>query len=109
MTWFGCKGPIRKHIVEADSWFENAGQIVSFLDQLKEEKEDSNKEYYYLDQLDTTELRRKGRTEQEIKGCSFADVIPFFPDGHTFKKWQTIKDFMEHSGNVTMDDTLLIG
>ena len=109
MTWFGCKGPIRKHIVETDSWFENASQMVSFLDQLKKEKEYSNKEYYYLDQLDTTELRRKGRTEQEIKGCSFADVIPFFPDGHTFKKWQTIKDFMEHSGNVTMDDTLLIG
>ena len=33
MAWFECKGPTRKHIVETESWFENASQVVSFLDQ----------------------------------------------------------------------------
>ena len=102
MAWFGAKGPMRKCIIDTDKWFENAEQMVSYLNELKNIKNDKSKEYHYLDQYTTAALRREGRSERRIVGSSFAHVISFFSDVHTFKKWLTIKDFMDdmNSNNI---------
>ena len=102
MAWFGAKGPMRKHIILTDKWFEDARQMVHFLDE--KFREDETKEYHYVDPSYTAALRRLGREERKIKGCSFAHVISFYPDGTQFKKWLTVKDFMDDTSGTTVTD-----
>jgi hypothetical protein len=93
MAWFGAKGPMRKQIIATDEWFSNASQMVVFLTNLF--KDVDNKEYHFLDQDATAAIRKACRAEKKIPGCMSSHVIFFFADGETYKKWKTVKDFMD--------------
>ena len=62
MVWFGCKGPMRKHIIQTDKWFENAEKMIEFL--LEHFEDDLTKEYYFVDEKGhcSMEEERSGRT-----------------------------------------------
>ena len=92
MSWFGCKGPMRKYILE-DKWFKNAEEMYQWL--VKYFEGDTRKEYNLLDAEELAGIRKAGRDEREVPGCRASHVMSFFPDGETIKKWRTIKDFSE--------------
>ena len=93
MAWFGCKGPLRKEIVTNNAWFSNADGMHSFLS--KNFELDPSKKYFLISEHNTADERKEGQEEQKIKGSSKAHVISFNPDGKTFQKWETVKEFLD--------------
>ena len=79
MAWFGVKGPLRQSIIEDDKWFPTAELMVDHL--TMHFTLDDQKEFYLINQEDTASERSKHREEHQIKGCSAARIITFFPDG----------------------------
>ena len=78
MAWFGCKGPMRKQILE-DKWFSNATEMHEWLS--KHFEEHSNKEYHLICPEGMASTRKAGREERIIIGCRSSHVLSFFPDG----------------------------
>ena len=102
MAWFGCKGPMRKAIITDDSWFKNAQEMTSFLK--NRFQNDPKKEHHLIEDKKAANLRKKGREERFVSGCSSAYVISIFPDGKTVKTWKTIKDFIQENEDDDIDD-----
>ena len=50
---------------------------------------------FLIDDDETAKIRVIGWKRRRVLGCKNSHVISFFPDGHSIKKWLTIKYFME--------------
>ena len=92
MAWCGCKGPMRKDILDHDHWYSNADKMKDFLS--RHFAEDSTKEHHLVDPKITASIRKEGHEEHRIRGSASAHVISFMPYG-TFMKWLTVKDFLD--------------
>ena len=46
MGWFGCKGPLRKAIIQENKWFRTAKLMI---EHLEKRFENTNKHYHYID------------------------------------------------------------
>ena len=73
MSSFGCKQQLRHEIVNNDSWFQNAEEMVQFLK--KYFTNDSSKDHYLIDAAETPSIRRKEREEFVLKPCRIFHVI----------------------------------
>ena len=85
MAWFGCKGPLRKAIIQDDKRFPTASTIVDFL-QVRFE-EDITKKYYIVDDQKTACTRMKQEREAfPLRGCKSSHLISFHTDGSVDQK-----------------------
>ena len=55
MAWFGCKGPLRKAIIQQDKCFPTASTLVDFLQQ--NFKDHSTKEFCHIDLKENAKRR----------------------------------------------------
>ena len=80
MGWFGCKGPLRKAIIQADKWFPTALPMTEFLTTIF--IDESTKFYHYVNDESTAILRKNNeRKDHPLPGCMAAHLITFKPDG----------------------------
>ena len=89
MAWFGCKGPLRKVIIQTNAWFKNA---LAMLTHLQNTFANTNKYYHYVDEVENAGIRAAGkRKEHPIHGCRSAHILSFYPDG-SVKKVRSLKN-----------------
>ena len=84
MSSFGCKQQLRHEIITNDSWFQNAEEMVRFLQQYF--LDDESKEHHLVDEAENAKVRANERGELEIKPCRKFHVIGVNEDGVFTKK-----------------------
>ena len=89
MSSFRCKTPMRRAIVSQDVWFENAAEMVVFLNDRFES--DESKDHYFIDEKVTAEERRKTKGKYVIKDCGRRHIIAVNPKGDFFLQWCIIR------------------
>ena len=84
MSSFGCKQQLRHEIITNDSWFQNAEEMVRFLQQYF--LDDESKEHHLVDEAENAKVRANERGELEIKPCRKFHVIGVNEDDVFTKK-----------------------
>ena len=92
MSSFGCKSPMRNDIMSQDRWFPDA-DMINFLKDHFEKKDDNTKAYYFVDKNHTAALRRKPCHEYIVKGCRKFHLIAVNPKGELI----TIKHYNDEN------------
>ena len=94
MSSFGCKSILRDAIVVENKWFEDANEMVSFLQEKK--KNDVSKKYHLIDHKITSLERIYERSEYVINGCMSYHMISVDRDGvFDYKKILHVNDVIE--------------
>ena len=85
MSSFGCKQPLRRHILATDKWFATAYEMVEYLKKHFKERHDNTKEHYHVDESVTASKRQKEKEEFVMSPCRAYHLIAVNNDGE-FKK-----------------------
>ena len=84
MCSFGWKQQLRNEIITNDSWFQNAEEMVRFLQQYF--LDDESKEHHLVDEAENAKVKANERGELEIKPCRKFHVIGVNEDSVFTKK-----------------------
>ena len=103
MLSFGCKQPLKRVILGEDRWFPTALSMVEYLKGFFENKGDSTKQHYHVDEAVTASKRRTTKEAFVLKPCRAYHLIAVNSDGE-FQKLLYCKG--ENLNSLFVDATI---
>jgi hypothetical protein len=101
MSSFGCKKLLKDTILREDVWFKDAKEMTEHL--IKETAGHGNKEYYFVDEVETAKRRRKKAMELKREGCMSFCLMAVNSEGQWMVR-QHLDIDDDNIVNMTFDD-----